>query len=450
MGAVKKWRCTVCGYIHEGDAPPKTCPLCGVGPELFVPEGGDQSEPAADASASQTLVIIGDGVAGTSAAEAARKQDPNLAIVLLSKEGALPYYRINLTRFLAGEIDAKSLIMHDESWYQERNIQHRQGEVMRIDRAKQRLQLSDGGDLHYDRLILASGAHPFFPPITGVTRERVWALRNMTDTQRLREFGRKGRRCVVIGGGLLGLEAAGALRQQGVQVSVVEGAPSLLPRQLAPKGGALLQGYLQKLGIQVVCGAKVEELVGDEAVQAVRLADGQILPADCVVIAAGVRPNVQLAKSAGLDVQRGLVVDAQMGTLDPDVFAAGDLAEHQGVITGLWMTAFKQGQVAGQNAAGGDARYHNDPPPQRLKVLDVDLFSIGDFSASTAGDKVFEREQDGHYLRIVCRGNKIVGANLFGEASLSGPLTKAVEQGLGPADVPKLVEALGDLSTPCA
>lgn len=455
MSQTKKWRCTVCGYIHEGDTPPDKCPLCGVGPELFVLEPDDDKSGQKDAdNDARKLLIIGAGVAGTSAAEAARKADPDLAISLISKDPELPYYRINISRYLAGEIDAAALQMHDAAWYQQRKITFVQGEVQSLDRLKQELQLVDGRSFDYDKLIIANGAHPFFPPIMGAQRERVWGLRSKKDADEILAFAQQGRRCVVIGGGLLGLEAAGALRQQGVAVQIVEGAPRLLSRQLAPRAAELLQEHIEKLGMKVHCAAKVQGIIGDEAASGVQLADGPLLPADFVVIAAGVRPNVQLAKDAGLEVKRGLVVDAQMQSLDKDVYAAGDLAEHQGVMTGLWMSAFKQGQVAGNNAAKSDAAdlstYQNDPPPQRLKVLDVDLFSIGSFLGDGEGAKVFESDQEGKYLRIVCKNGVIIGANLFGDGRLGAPLTQAVEKALPLKEISKLIEAFPQILQDCA
>ncbi len=451
MSSPKKWRCTVCGYIHEGEAPPAQCPLCAVGPELFeVVDDDDKSATEQKTRQDTGLLIIGAGVAGTSAAEAARKQDLALPITLLSKEAELPYYRINLSRYLAGEIDAASLQMHDQGWYQQRQIDWRQAEVHSIDRARQQVRLIDGEILKYRKLIIASGAHAFFPPIPGLHRQRVWALRSKRDADAILAFAQKDRRCVVSGGGLLGLEAAGALRRQGVQVQIVEGAPHLLHRQLAPRAGALLQAHIEKLGMQVHCAARVQEIVGDEAVRGVELADGPLLAADFVVVAAGVRPNVQLARDAGIEVKRGIVVNAQMQTLDDDVLAAGDLAEHQGVMIGLWMSAFKQGQVAGAVAAGAQAGFKNDPPPQRLKVLDVDLFSIGAFLGDQDGEQVFEDEDAGNYTRIVCKDNKIIGANLFGDASLGLVITRAIEKQQPLSEQDKLLQAFSALQAQCA
>ena len=455
MSAPKKWRCTVCGYIHEGDAPPDKCPLCSVGPELFVlePDDDNAAQNAYEKSARQ-LVIIGAGVAGTSAAEAARKKDPDLDIRLISKEPELPYYRINISRYLAGEIDAAALQMHDATWYEQNKIRFLHGEVQKIDRLKQQVFLLNGDSLDYDKLIIASGSHPFFPPIMGIQRERVWALRSKKDADEILAFAQAGRRCVVIGGGLLGLEAAGALRQQGVSVEIVEGAATLLSRQLAPKAAALLQTHIEELGMQVHCAAKVQALVGDEAVRGVQLADGPVLPADFVIIAAGIRPNVQLAADAGLTIKRGIEVDAELQTLDADVYAAGDLAEYQGIMTGLWMSAFKQGQIAGANAATADEdakglSYLNDPPPQRLKVLNIDLFSIGAFLGHGEGEKVFEAEQAGHYIRVVCNNKRVIGANLLGDASLGLSLTHAVEKALPLEEIPKLLQAFPQITQVC-
>ncbi len=219
---------------------------------------------------------------------------------------------------------------------------------------------------------------------------------------------------------------------------VLEGFGWLLPRQLAEPAGKMLQSYLAGLGMDIRCSVRVKELVGDEAVRGVRLEDGTEVPADFVVLATGVRPNSYLARQCGLEVDKGVVVNDRMETSDPTIYAVGDLAQHRGQLPGLWPFSYAHGAVAGANAAGGNAEFHGMPMSNQLKVLDVQMFSIGQIQPLDGSYRVLEEASDNRYLRLVCHDGKLVGANLYGDASLSGTIREAVESG-------KPILALGDL-----
>ncbi len=433
------WRCTICDHLNPGSEPPENCPVCGAPAHLFEPSG--TATPATFASDVKRLVIVGAGVAGVTAAEEARKAAPDVAIVLVSRERSLPYYRLNLTRYLAGEVSADELIMQPEGWYRERRIDWQAGEVMSIDREARRVGLRDGTWLLYDRLILAGGSHPFVPPIAGVTRDGVGVLRTLDDACAIEGRLAPGRRCVCLGGGLLGLETAGALQKRGGQVTVLEGQPWLLPRQLPRQGGELLQELIEGRGIGVRCGVEIRELSGDEQVRGVRLEDGSELPAELVVVSAGVRPNSYLARQAGLKVDTGILVDDRMTTSDPAILAAGDIAEHRGLLYGIWPASYAQGMIAGLNAVGGTADFSGLPPTTRLKVLDVDLFSIGALALPDASYRLVEERDGGTYRGLVIRDGRIVGAALLGDSSLAAPLTEAVREATPLAELPELVAA---------
>ncbi len=425
--AASRWRCTVCGYIHEGDAPPDRCPVCGVESGLFEPMAG--ADGATTSPNGPQLIIVGAGVAGVVAAERARETSPDVQVTMVAKEPGLPYYRLNLTRLLAGEVTKDELPLHDEAWFRERHIEIVRGDCVSVDREAREIALRDGTRLGYDRLVLANGSHPFVPPIPGATREGVRAFRTLEDTEKLLSWAGPERRCVVIGGGVLGLEAAGALRKHGCHVTVIEGFGWLLPRQLAEPAGRMLERHLQGLGVEIVCQARVKDLAGDEAVRAVKLEDGREMPADFVVLAAGVRPNSYLARQCGLEVDKGIVVNDRLETSDPAVYAVGDLAEHRGQLAGLWPFSYAQGAVAGQNAAGGRAEFHGMPMSNQLKVVDVHVFSIGQIQPSDGSYHVHEEIGEDRYMRLVCHDGRVVGANLFEDASLSSLIREAVESG---------------------
>ncbi len=470
---IRTWKCDVCGYIHRGDEPPEICPVCGVGKELFSPFeiaapppapaairwrcsicdhvvsgahppgscpvcGAEASlfEPAAAETTASTVeddvdrvIIVGGGIAGLTAAEAARAASPEVVLTLIAREPRLPYYRLNLTRLLAGELEEASLLLHDRAWFERERVELLEDEVTSIDRVRQEVRLRGGRVLPYDRLVLANGAHPFAPPIPGITREGVLPIRTLDDCQAILRRAAAGARCVCIGGGLLGLETAGALARRGLQVTVLEGFGWLLPRQLAEPAGQLLQRHVEAAGVAVRCNARAEELIGDESVRGVRLAGGEELPAELVVLAAGVRPNSHLARQAGLEVKSGVIVDDRLFTSDPAILAAGDVAEHRGMVYGIWPASYAQGLIAGSNAVGGGLEFHGLPPSNRLKVLAIDVFSIGQVLPLDASYRVFERAGEGTYTRLVCRDGQLVGANLIGETALAGAVKEAVEGG---------------------
>lgn len=436
----RRFRCSVCGEIVVGDAPPAICPTCFVDANLFVV---DEPPPviAPTERHRERIVIVGAGVAGLTAAEHARRA-ANAEIVLINKEPDAPYHRLNLTRLLAGEIAEGSLPLRPRTWFDEQRIQLLNEDVVAVDRDTHELVMS-GQRLRYDRLVLANGAHAFVPPIPGVTRLAVFTVRTLDDTRSLAAAAQPGRRCVIIGGGLLGLEVAAALNGRGVSVTVLEGFDWLLPRQLARPVAEHLQARLAAIGVTVRCGAKVAKLAGDETIRGVRLADETEFPAELVVIAAGVRPNSHLARQAGLAVGRGILVDDGMRTSDPDVFAAGDVTEHRGVVSGLWAPALAEGAVAGANAAGSCRDYVPSPPSNQLKVLEIPVFGVGQVAATDGAFTVREHRDERVHRYFLLRDGKLVGANLLGEMALAGAVTIAVETG---AQLAELTEPLAGLA----
>jgi len=473
MAKSTSWLCTVCGYVHEGDAPPEFCPVCGATRDLFVPHtavavprpaarsthwrclncdyvhagstppevcpvcgaGADKFEtlpPLEDREAihdaPRRIVIIGAGVSGISAAEAAREASPEAEITVLSRDAHLPYYRLNLTRFLAGEIDGEALPIHPRAWYADNRITLRlDAEIRAIEPGARRILLRDGTSVAYERLILALGAHPFVPPIPGVNRENVLTLRTRADAERLLAQVGPGTGCVVIGGGVLGLEAAAALARRGAKVTLAEGFGWLLPRQLNRTAAERLAAHVRQLGITLVTDARIKQLDGDEQVRGVVLEGREAIPADLVLITAGVRSNTYLARLAGLEVGSGIVVDNHLRTSHPDIFAVGDACEHLGVSYGTWAPAQFQGTIAGMNAAGGTVTFAGIPRSNLLKVLAVEMFSIGNVHPDDGSFTTYELDEADRYAWFVFRDSRLVGAVLLGETGLSAHLKSLIE-----------------------
>lgn len=415
---VIKWVCNVCGFSSEGAQAPESCPQCGT----------DRNHFEAVHPYSKRYLIIGAGIAGVSAADAIHQADPNGKVVLLSDETELPYFRMNLTRYLAGELDSSKLDLHSRAWYLENHIElHLNTKVVDIDAHTQQVFSADGRSYEYDLLIMTTGAVPFVPPFPGSDLAGVQTLRTLRDANAILSVCTRPVNVVCIGGGLLGLEVAGAISRRGAQVSVVESLPWLLPRQLDQAASRILQQKIEAMGIKVYTGAKTKALLGSDHVESVQLEDGSTLPADMVIISAGVSANLGLARKAGLAINRGILVDDMMRTSDPHIFAAGDDTEHQGRMYGLWVPAKSQGSIAGFCAAGKPVIFAGDPPSARLKVLGIDLFSIGQISPAESEDLLLVDENNGNYASFLFREGVLIGSILLGDASLAGPVKSAVE-----------------------
>jgi nitrite reductase (NADH) large subunit len=421
------WQCSICDHIAEGAAAPEFCPVCGAAAALFHPYEM-VATPLIQADI-RKLVILGAGIAGLTAAEEARRQSADVEITLVSRERTLPYFRLNLTRFLAGEVSESDLPIQHKDWFETRKIKFLVGDAHNIDRDEQRVTLGDGSQLGYDRLILSNGAHPFIPPIPGANRDGVTVLRTLENARELIDTLRPGCRAVCLGGGLLGLETARALQKRGARVTVLEGFNWLLPRQLPAKAAELLKSHLISQHLAVECGIQVKEFTGDEAVHGVLLEDGREIPADIVILATGVRPNSYLARECGLKVQNGVIVNDQLFTSDERILAAGDVTEHQGRVYGIWPASYAQGLAAGANAVGGSLEFRGIPMTNRIKVLDVDLFSIGQIQPTDASSRLFEVLEGGNYRGVVCHDGQIIGAVLYGDMQLIAAMQRAVELG---------------------
>ncbi|MFC1558238.1 FAD-dependent oxidoreductase [candidate division KSB1 bacterium] len=426
--AMTQWRCLNCEYIHDGAKPPEYCPVCGASADKFEPYM-EESGVSSHADSMKKIVIVGAGIAGVSAAEAVRKTSPQAEIVLLSKEEHLPYYRLNLTRYLAGDIGADELELHSREWYTGKKIDLLlEKELLSLDPEKKIVTVQDGSQYTYDKLILTVGSHPFVPSFPGANKENVTVLRTRQHADAILNLCREGMRCVCIGGGLLGLETAGALVKRGVDVTLLEGHGWLLPRQLNQKSGELLETFVNSTGISLKKNARTQELVGDEQVRGVLLQDGTTIPADIVVITTGVRSNSYLARLAKLKVNQGIVVDGKLTTSNPDVFAAGDVAEFSGTIYGLWGPSQFQGTIAGMNAAGEDIEFAGIPRSNMLKVLGYDLFSIGQILTEDASYEIVEDKIDENYFYFVFRDSFMVGSILMGDTTLSAAVKKIIEK----------------------
>ena len=424
---IQSWRCLNCSYVHSGTEPPDVCPVCGASHDCFEPLS-ETGEKTAQMEKVGKVVVVGAGIAGLAAVEGIRAVSPDTKVTLISKETHLPYYRLNLTRYLAGEISETELQIKPQSWFKENQIQLLLGaEVSRLDLDRKTMELNNGDELSFDKLILAVGAHPFMPPFPGAYREGVTNLRTLSDVKSVLTLDLTGKKCTCIGGGLLGLETAGALVKRGAEVTLLEGYGWLLPRQLNKRAGQILAKHVESSGIRLFTKARMQEILGDERVRSVLLEDEGIIDTDLVVVATGIRSNSYLGRMAGLDVNKGIVVDNLLSTSHPDVFAAGDVAEHRGCVYGTWAPSQYQGGIAGMNAVGSNVEFGGIPQSNTLKVLQLELFSIGQIEPVDGSYETFEKEAGSEFFRFVFRDSHLVGAILLGDAKLATQVKKAVE-----------------------
>ncbi|MGY4706151.1 NAD(P)/FAD-dependent oxidoreductase [Candidatus Bipolaricaulota sp. J31] len=366
-------------------------------------------------------VIVGGGIGGLTAARRLRDLDPPAEITVLQEEPFYYYLRPGLISVLAGERSIDEISPFPPEWFARHGISYRPGtKVVRILPDRREVECGDGARLPYDRLLLATGSEPFVPPVAGIAgKEGVFALRRAADVERILAYLERAKRAVVVGGGLLGLEAARALVRRGLGVTVLEANGWLLPRQLDREGSAVLAQVLGEMGIEVRTGVMAREILGERVVTGVGLEGGEVIAGEMVLFSAGIRPRVELAAGLGLPVSRGVAVDDFMGTGAPGIFACGDVAEWRGRVYGVVPAAREQAGVAAANMyAEGSARYGGTIPAVRLKVVGVELLCVGD-TQPRGGPYSEARHADperGIYRKFVWDGEgKLVGAVILGE-----------------------------------
>lgn len=367
----------------------------------------------------ERLVLVGNGMAGMRTIEEILACAPDrFSISVIGNEPRPNYNRILLSSLLAGERRFEEIILNGPEWYARHGIDVVTGEaVVDVDRANRVVIGARGTRRPYDVLLIATGSTPHIPAIPGYDLPGVTTFRSMADVEAMAAATAEFERAVVIGGGLLGLEAAYGLRRRGMAVVVMHLMQSLMERQLDAAAGDMLRQDLERRGIRIVTAARTEKILGDRRVRGVVLSDGREFPADLVVIATGIVPHAELGKAIGLDCKRGILVDDTLQTSDPAIFAIGECAEHRGVTHGLLAPIWEMAQVCAQRIAGTGARRFNDPVAgTRLKVTGLDIFSAGDFLGDdTTDDLTFRDVSRGVYKRLVVKGECLVGAVLYGD-----------------------------------
>ena len=432
-GAHQLVKCLVCGAIFDSSL--EVCPVCGVGPENFVPAGDAGS--GYENNTDRKYLILGGGIAGLEAARAIRERDKTGDITIISEEDHLPYNRPMLTKALLADFSDDQMAVEQWPWFGENSICFiKNCKVESINPTAKKV-VAGGETFDYDKLIYALGAYCFVPPFKGHDLDKVVSIRTIEDAAKVKEMVPNIKTAAVIGGGVLGLEAAWALRKAKIEVTVIEGAPALMARQLNPSASAMIKTLAEDCGVKVYTAANTSE-INEEGVL---LADGTLVPAELVIVSTGVRGNLAVAQGAGLTIGRSIVVNDHMETNIPDIYAAGDCAEYNGINYALWSQSVEQGKTAGANATGDDAVYETVDGALSFNGMNTSLFAIGDNGSDpsklykTVETTDMRRRQ---YEKYTFDKNRLVGVILIGDTSRLAELTTKVKDHAKFSDVIKL------------
>jgi len=403
---------------------------------------------------SANYIIIGNGVAGTEAAKAIRKRDPQAEIMIFTQDHYPFYSRPRLPELLANEVAVEEIFVYKREWYNKNKIQlNLNCTVKSIDPENKRITLADKSNFTYNKLLLDTGSSVALPPIDGInTAEGVFTLRTVEDVLTIIKRAACAKTFTLIGGGLLGLEAGNGLRKLGLSVTVVEFFDRLLPRQLDSEGSVILQKQMEELGLKFFLGAQSKSIKDAGTTKILELKDGKVIESNFILVSAGIKPNISLAQAAGISVNKGIIVNDHMETNIPNIYAAGDVAEHKGRIYGIWPAAQRQGVIAGINMAGGNETYMGTVPYANLKVAGIHLTSMGDIDVLTE-DKTLEQikvkdPEKYIYKKLFIKDGKIVGAIFLGDMKNAYEIGQLIEK---KADVStfkdKLLEADFDIKS---
>ncbi|NVM04325.1 MAG: NAD(P)/FAD-dependent oxidoreductase [Candidatus Helarchaeota archaeon] len=381
------------------------------------------------------VVILGGNIAGSNAGDVIKKESPETEVEIYTEEQYYSYTRIKLPAFICGRCKEHELTTCDHEWYSVRNIKfNRNFRATKILPEKKIIHFNNGKETTYDKLLLAIGSKSNILPIPGIDKEGVFTLKTLDDAKHIIDDAKDNKSAIVIGGGLLGLETAKGLADLNLDVKVCEYFPRLLPRQLDTEGAEILQQILEDFNIKVILNANTKEIIGDKELT-IKLADGRKSNADMIIFSVGVKPNIQLAKEAGIKVDRGIIVNEYMMTNIEDIYAAGDCAEFNGRVWGIVPVAYEQSKIAALNIIGKKVEYEEIIPSNTLKIVGIDLTSMGKVTPELLKDsssdeiRFIDREKR-IYKKIVIQDNKVVGAILLGDRTNQLTIKKMIKSKL--------------------
>lgn len=424
--STRKWKCVICGVVFEGNEPPEVCPVCGASKEQFIEVTEDEN--LFESETTEKIVIVGNGAAGYYAAEAIRKRNTKCTLEIISSENCLTYFRPELSDYLTENIEDNKFFVSPMKWYEENNIILRlASKVDKINPSNKELLLSDGSKVNYDKLILSTGSYNFKPDLPGIQKNGVFTLKDVNDANNIKDYIKTSKNAVVIGGGLLGLEAAFALKKSDLNVTVVEFYDRLLPKQLDKSGAKLLEKSISEYGIDLILNDSCTEILGDASVTSVKLKSGKVIDADMVLFSIGIRPNKKLAEECGIKINKGILVNENMETNIKGIYAAGDAAELNGIIYGNWTAAVEMGKVAGANALGDKVVFKDFVSSVIFNELDISIVSFGNVTNNESVKLEFFNPKLNECKTLFFTNNILSGGYLIGNTSSSGKLILAMK-----------------------
>lgn len=435
----KQWRCVVCNEVFEGIEAPDICPACGASKDQF--EVYDVPVVTFKSDLKSNVLIIGNHAAGVSAASAIRERNTEATIEILTKEDCIGYYRPMLSDYISDTHQENLFYLQSEEWYETNAIKlSLSTEVAAIHPTENRVSLKDGTSRYYDNLILANGSENYIPHITEIRKEGVFTLKTKKDADDIKAASEKANTIVIIGGGILGLEAAWELKKRGKKVIVLEREDRALPRQLDHEASSVFEAGIEKAGVDFYKNTSASIIMGDKKVEGVQLVDGELIRCDMVIVSVGIVPNTTLAKEAGIATRKGILVDAAMKTNIANIYAAGDVCEFEDTVYGLWPTAVEQGKIAGANCVGDTISYKKSIPANVFNGMHMNVFSIGDLGY----DPHLNYRQVSHveihkgiYRKLYFAQDTFVGGILIGDVRHSVALMQGIAKG---AAVGEMVE----------
>lgn len=428
-GIIKEWKCVVCGEIVKGVEPPEVCPVCGVGSDKFVEVSSVSNFKSEEKI---KILVLGGGVAGLSAAEAARKRNNKAEIEIISDEEVFCYNRPMLTKGLISDFDANKFFTKQLDWYEKNNIKFTLGTKVIEIKSAEKVVVFENGDIRtYDKLIYALGAESNKIPLPGADLPGVFVIRKLADANAIREKLAEINKVIIIGGGILGIEAAWEFARANKQVTVLDIGPRIMGRQLDEDASQMLVEAIEKEGGQVFTEVAIDGIKGDDKVRGVVLNDGTLMEADTVIISAGIKTNVNVGLDAGLKGERFIEVNEKMESSIQDIYAAGDVAAYDGVSIGIWSQADAMGKVAGANAAGDDVIYKRIIPSTSFVGFGTKLFSIGDVGSN--GELNYQVKEVGDVVNNISTklyfiNDKLCGGILFGNTDKTMNLLEAYKE----------------------
>jgi len=374
------------------------------------------------------MLILGGGVAGLVASDMVRRNSPDSRISIFTAEEFPPYYRPRLMDMLAGKVEMDEIYIKKKEWFVNNGIEvNTKKTVSAINIKQKKVSFADGTEEEYSRLLLAMGSFPFKPPIQGIDNKSVFVLRTAQDVIDIRSFAATRKKAAVIGGGLLGLESANSLRTLGIEVTVIEGSPYVLPRQVDEEGSIFIRKKIEETGMLFRLGVSTVSINPAGGGLVINFNDGSSLETDFAVVSAGVRSNMDIAKSAGIAVSRGVLVDDNLKTNIDGIYAAGDICEHRGVLYGIWPAAMEQARVAGENIAGRNTVYSGTVVSTKLKVIGIDCVSLGNIGDKEAKQFKVVDAGKGIYRKVFVKNGMITGAIFLGDSANSPVIQKMIK-----------------------